>query len=170
MHWARLFPAITTLLTVAAACLLLAGPAAAKGGGGFVVRPGFIPYWTYLDVPHGPPVSVAIGGRGVGYLAPMLRMGGEGFYDFRAEIGTGGFLADLVIPLGAAEIDIGGVVGGGTYGLFLEPGVGLQIGKGPFAFEVRLSYQWHPIQMPNDNTRYHRGLTYLSFAFMFGKF
>jgi hypothetical protein len=162
---------LLTAATVLAATLMLSAPAAARGGGGFCIRPGYVPAYSGIDLPHAPAVTVGFGGRGVSYIGPFLRIGGEGFYDPRVGIGTGGFLLDGVIPLpGILEVHLGGVVGGGGYGLYVEPGLGLHLGKGVFAFEVRLSYQWHPVPLERDTTTFHRGLTYLTFGFMFGKF
>ncbi len=166
-------PSLRTILAItalSATLMLVASPAAAKGGGGISIRPGYVPQHSVIDVPSGRPVTLAFGGRGVGYVLPFLRMGGEGYWDPHARIGTGGFLIDGAIPLGLIELQFGGVVGGGRYGLFLEPGFGLQIGKGPIAFEVRLSYQWHPVRQSEDQLDYHRGLTYLSFSLLLGKF
>lgn len=162
--------AFTAITALCATCLLVATPASAKGGGGISIRPGYVPSHSVIDVPSGRAVTLSFGGRGVGYVLPFLRMGGEGYWDPHTRIGTGGFLIDGAIPLGLLEIDFGGVIGGGRFGLFLEPGIGLQIGKGPIAFEVRLSYQWHPVRQTADTLNYHRGLTYLSFSLLFGKF
>ena len=171
----RRFSILAAVLALGAACLATATPAAAKGGGGFGFKPGFVPHFSVIDVPTGPPVTVAIGGRGVRYIGSFFRLGGEGYYDFRADIGSGGFLAEAALPLpGPVEIDLGGVIGGGSYGLYVEPGLTLQIGKGPFVVDVRLSYQWHPIRTEisrdESSVRFHRGLTYLTVAFMFGSF
>lgn len=161
---------ILAFTALAASLSLVAIPASAKGGGGVSIRPGYVPHYSVIDVPSGKPVTLAFGGRGVGYVLPFLRMGGEGYWDPRTRIGTGGFLVDGTIPLGLVELQFGGVVGGGRYGLLLEPGFGLQVGKGPIVFEVRLSYQWHPVRQAEDQLDYHRGLTYLSFSLLFGKF
>ncbi len=167
----RRFFLCATFLTLGAATLMTAAPAAAKGGGGFAIKPGFVPHYSIIDVPTGAPVTFALGGRGVKYIGPFFRLGGEGYYDFQARIGSGGFLAEAALPLpGPVEIDLGGVIGGGSYGLYVEPGLTLQIGKGPFAVDVRLSYQWHPMRTESDTVRFHRGLTYLTVAFMFGNF
>ncbi len=164
------FLTILAITALCATCVLVAAPAAAKGGGGVSIRPGYVPSHSLIDVPSGRPVTLAFGGRGVGYVLPFLRMGGEGYWDPHTRIGTGGFLIDGTIPLGVVELQFGGVVGGGRYGLFLEPGFGLQIGKGPIVFEIRLSYQWHPVRQSEDQLDYHRGLTYLSFSLLAGKF
>jgi len=164
------FLMVAAIMALTATCLFVSTPASAEGGGGISIRPGYVPQHSVIDVPHGRPVTLAFGGRGVGYVLPFLRMGGEGYWDPHTRIGTGGFLIDGAIPLGLIELQFGGVVGGGRYGPFLEPGFGLQIGKGAIAFEVRLSYQWHPVRQAEDPMDYHRGLTYLSFSLLFGKF
>ncbi len=170
-HSMRRFLVSATFLSLTCACVLSASPAAAKGGGGFAIKPGFVPRFSVIDVPTGEPVTFALGGRGVKYIGPFFRMGGEGFYDFQARIGSGGFLAEAVLPLpGPVEIDLGGVIGGGSHGLYVEPGLTLQVGKGPFAVDFRLSYQWHPMRSSEDTVRFHRGLTYVTVAFMFGSF
>lgn len=162
---------LAAILTLGTASVLSATPAAAKGGGGFAIKPGFVPHFSVIDVPTGAPVTFALGGRGVKYIGPFFRMGGEGFYDFQARIGSGGFLAEAALPLpGPVEIDLGGVIGGGSHGLYVEPGLTLQVGKGPFAVDLRLSYQWHPMRSSEDTVRFHRGLTYVTVAFMFGSF
>ncbi len=166
--------AFPTLAIPLLAALLACGgvlPAQARGGGGVAVRPGYVPAGSAIDLPAGPPVTFGVGGRGVGYIGPFFRLGGEGFVDVRADIATGGLILEAALPLpGPVELDLGGTVGGGTYGPFLEPGLTLQIGGGPFAVDVRLSYQWHPVRMPDDGARFHRGLTYLTVGFMFGDF
>jgi hypothetical protein len=164
------FLAFLAITALSATCLLVTTPAAAEGGGGISIRPGYVPSHSVIDLPSGRAVTLAFGGRGVGYVLPFLRMGGEGYWDSNTRIGTGGFLIDGAIPLGLVELQFGGVVGGGRYGLFLEPGFGVQIGQGPVVFEVRLSYQWHPVRQTEDPLDYHRGLTYLSFSLLFGKF
>ncbi len=155
-----------------AAALLLALapalPAQARGGGGFAIRPGFVPDYSGIDVAS-PPVTLALGGRGVVYAGRLLRLGGEGYADWRAGVYTGGGTIELAIPLpGPGEIDLGGGVGGGSFGLYTEPAISLQLAGDVFAFEARLSYMWHPLRLPDDVLYLHRGMTYVTLSFLFG--
>ena len=157
---------VATLATV----LFAATTASARGGGGFLVRPGFVPSYSAIDLPSGPAVSMAFGGRGLTYAGPFLRLGGEGAYDVRTGIGSGGLILEGAIPIpGPLELDLGGVVGGGSPGLYIEPGMTLHIGGGAFAFECRLSYQWFFVTGEGDGLDLQRGQTYVTFGFLFGE-
>jgi len=155
-------------ISLLATILFAATTASARGGGGLLVRPGFVPGYSTIDLPSGPAVSFAIGGRGLTYAGPFLRLGGEGSYDLRTGIGSGGVILEGAIPIpGPLEFDLGGVVGGSSLGLYLEPGLTLHIGEGRFAFECRLSYQWHVLIEGGADLQ--RGQTYLTFGFMLGQ-
>jgi len=144
------------------------GVAAARWGVGPAVRPGVVPHFSGVETSWGAPLVMSAGVRAFGQKSPFFRMGGEAFYDFPTATISGGGMLEGVIPLGLLEIDLGGIVGYSTWGLFLEPGVSAQLNLGVMALNFRLSYQ---IQLYNPElccNLPHRGMTYLAITVFFG--
>lgn len=151
-------------------CAAWPGDAAARWGVGPAIRPGVVPQYSAVETSWGVPMVLSAGVRAFGQRSPFFRMGGEIFFDFPTETISGGGIIEGVIPLGLVELDLGGVIGYGTWGIYLEPGISVQIGAGVVALNARLSYQWQLYNPELCCNLPHRGMTYLTIAVLFGDF